>query len=78
MKEIRMEVIDCELYLQVEDRHGAVANVFESPHEGHHVIYQDSNGVRFFREDFVKTPIELVEKAVLDWATGKRNLEYAA
>jgi hypothetical protein len=73
-----MEVLDCELYLQVEDRHGAIANIYDSPHKTHHVIYYDSTGTRFFREDFKETPIELVERAVIDWATGKRNLEHAA
>ena len=73
-----MEVLDCELYLQVEDQHGATANVYVSPHKTHHVIYYDSNDIRFFREDFEETPIEIVENAVIDWATGKRNLENAA
>jgi len=73
-----MNVEDCELYLQVEDKHGAVANIYESPYETHRVIYHDSTGTRFFREDFAKTSIEHVERAVVDWALGKRNLEYAA
>lgn len=73
-----MEVLDCELYVQVEDQHGAVASVYESPYKTHHVVYHDSNGARFFREDFTETPIELVERAAIDWATGKRKLEHAA
>lgn len=73
-----MEVLDCELYLQVEDRYGAIASVYVSPHKTHHAVYYDSTGTRFFREDFNGTPIEEVERAVIDWATGKRNLENAA
>lgn len=73
-----MEVLECELYVQVEDQYGAVASVYESPGKTHHIIYYDSTGTKFFREDFVNKSIEVVERAAIDWATGKRSLEYAA
>lgn len=73
-----MEVLDCELYCQVEDRYGAKATIYESPYETHRVIYEDNNGNRFFREDFKRVSIESVEQAVIDWALGKRELQINA
>jgi hypothetical protein len=73
-----MKILECELYVQVEDQYGAVASVYESPGKTHHIVYHSSSGVQFFREDYVNKSIEVVERAAIDWATGKRSLEYAA
>jgi len=61
-------------FVQIEDRHGAVASVYFLDDQKHEVHYQDNTGTRFFTEVFDHTPIELVEKSVMDWATGKREL----
>jgi hypothetical protein len=61
-------------YVQIEDKHGAVASVYFLDDQMHEVHYADSTGTRFFTEKFDMMPIEFVEKSVMDWATGKRGL----
>ena len=61
-------------YVQVEDKHGAVASVYFLDDQKHEVHYKDNTGTRFFTEKFEPLPIELVEKSVIDWAKGKREL----
>ena len=61
-------------YVQIEDKHGAVASVYFLDDQKHEVHYKDNNGMKFFTEKFDMTPIELVEKSVMDWAKGKREL----
>jgi len=61
-------------YVQIEDKHGAVASIYFLDDQNHEVHYKDNNGTKFFTEKFEMTPIELVEKSVMEWATGKRDL----
>jgi hypothetical protein len=61
-------------FVQIEDKHGAVASVYFLDDQRHEVHYRDNTGTRFFTEKFELTSIELVEKSVMDWATGKREL----
>ena len=64
-----------DLYVQIEDKHGAVATVFNSVDGKSRIIYKDVSGQKFFEEDFASFPIEVVERAAIDWAIGKRKLE---
>lgn len=61
-------------FSQIEDKHGAVASIYFLDDRQHEVHYHDNTGTKFFTEKFELTPIELVEKSVMDWATGKREL----
>jgi hypothetical protein len=61
-------------YVQIQDSHGAVANVYFWDDSRHEVQYTDKKGIRFFTEKFDMIPIEIVEKLAMDWATGKREL----
>lgn len=67
-----------DLYVQIEDQHGAVASVFTYADGKSKIVYKDSGGHKFFEEEFVTFPIEMVERYALDWAMGKRSLEVAA
>lgn len=60
-------------YVQIEDRHGAIASVYFAPDNNHEVHYTDNQGHYFYTEFFNTTPIELVEQSVMDWAEGKRS-----
>lgn len=60
-------------YVQIEDRHGAVASVYFAPDNNHEVHYRDNKGHDFYTENFDNTPIEKVEQSVLDWAEGRRS-----
>jgi hypothetical protein len=60
-------------YAQIEDKHGAVATIYFLDDQKHEVHYKDNNGTKFFTEKFDRVSIELVEKSVMDWATGKRE-----
>ena len=61
-------------YVQVEDKYGAVASVYFLDDLKHRVHYVDNTGTKFFTEEYESVPIELVEKSVIDWAEGRRNL----
>jgi hypothetical protein len=61
-------------FVQIEDKHGAVASIFFLDDQRHEVHYRDNTGTKFFTEKFDRVSIELVEKSVMDWATGKREL----
>jgi hypothetical protein len=61
-------------YVQIQDKHGAVASIFISPDNKHEVRYCDDKGNQFYTEIFQEVPIELIEPSVMDWALGKRNL----
>ena len=62
-------------FVQIEDKHGAVASVYYLDDQKHEVHYYDNTGTKFFTEKFEYMSIELVEKSVMDWATGKRGLD---
>lgn len=62
------------LYVQVQDQHGAVASVYTFFDGNTKIVYEDSNGKKFFEEEFARFPIEKVERYAIDWATGKRDL----
>lgn len=61
-------------YVQIEDKHGAVASVYFLDDQKHEVHYLDKFGNKFFTETYDRIPIENVEKFVFDWAIGKREL----
>lgn len=61
-------------FVHIEDKHGAVATVYYLDDRKHEVHYRDNTGTKFFTEKYDYVPIELVEKSVMDWATGKRSL----
>jgi hypothetical protein len=61
-------------FIHIKDKHGAVASIYFLDDRQHEVHYYDDNGTRFFTEKFDMVPIEFVEKSVMDWATGKREL----
>jgi hypothetical protein len=63
-------------YVQIQDKHGAVASVYIEQDNNHHVQYQDNVGSSFYREDFPNTSIEIIEQSVMDWAEGRRDLYY--
>lgn len=67
------EVVN-DLYVQIEDCHGAVASVFTSFDGKGRIVYKDSFGHKFFEEEFSSFPIEVIERYALDWALGKRDL----
>jgi len=62
-------------FVQIKDKHGAVASVYYLDDQKHEVHYKDNTGTKFFTEKFEYVSIELVEKSVMDWATGKRGLD---
>lgn len=66
-----------DLYVQVEDSHGAVASVFTSFDGKARIVYKDSSGCKFFEEEFSSFPIEVIERYAIDWAIGKRDLSNA-
>jgi hypothetical protein len=61
-------------YVMFSDSKGALAVVYCMDDTKHEVHYKDKSGNRFFTEKFDMVPIELVEKIVMDWAQGKREL----
>lgn len=61
-------------YIQIQDRHGAVASVYFLDDQKHEVHYKDNTGTKFFTEKFDMVSIEFVESSVMDWALGKREL----
>lgn len=61
-------------YVQVEDKHGAVASIFISSDNKHKVHYSDNKGKSFYTETFDGVSPELIEQSVIDWAEGKREL----
>jgi hypothetical protein len=61
-------------YVQIEDKHGAVASVYYMDDLKHMISYSDNRGVNFFLEEFDHVSIELVEKYAMEWALGKREL----
>lgn len=61
-------------YAQVKDKHGAYASIYFLDDRNHEVHYHDNNGTKFFTEKFDMMSIEYVEKIVIDWAVGKREL----
>jgi hypothetical protein len=61
-------------YVQIEDKHGAVASIYFRDDKNHEVHYQDNTGTRFYTEEFQSIPIEMVEQSVMNWALGKREL----
>jgi hypothetical protein len=63
-----------DLYVQVEDRYGAVASVYTYFDGNSKIVYHDSNGKKFYEEEFLRFPIEKVEMHAIDWALGKRDL----
>lgn len=67
-----------DLYVQIQDQHGAVATVFTSFDGRSRIVYKDSAGNKFFEEDFATFPIEVVERYAIDWAIGNRKLEEVA
>lgn len=69
-----MEVSDRDYFAEVKDRHGASAYVFIEPDNQHRIVYKDKSGMEFFHEEYAHCSIELVERAAIDWATGKRSL----
>lgn len=69
-----MEVSDKDYFTEVKDRHGASAYVFIEPDNQHRIVYKDKSGMEFFHEEYAHCSIELVERAAIDWATGKRSL----
>jgi len=61
-------------YLQVEDKHGAIASILIHGDNNHKVKYQDDQGHMFFTETFRDVSIEDIEQSVMEWASGKRSL----
>jgi len=61
-------------YVQIEDKHGAVASIFIKPDNNHTVKYVDNKGHSFFTETFTSVSPELIEQSVMDWAQGRRTL----
>jgi hypothetical protein len=66
--------MDIKPYVQVKDQHGAVASIYFLDDQNHEVHYFDNTNTKFFTEQFAMMPIELVERYVVDWAKGKREL----
>lgn len=60
-------------YVQIEDKHGAIASIYYKDDGIHEVLYNDNTGTHFYTEKFAKMSIELVEQSVMSWAQGKRN-----
>lgn len=60
-------------FVQIEDKHGAIASIYYKDDGIHEVLYNDNNGTHFYTEKFAKTSIEIVEQSVMLWATGKRS-----
>lgn len=60
-------------YVQIKDKYGAVASIFDAPDDKHRVIYADNQGRTFYTECFDHISIEMVEQSVMDWASGKRE-----
>lgn len=57
-----------------EDNNGAHASVYFSPQGVHKIVFTDAHGHKFFTEEYVDLPIQIVEQAASDWAMGKREL----
>ena len=69
-----LEIADKDFYSVVQDRHGARAYVYIERDDNHKIIYKDNTNTEFFKEYYDKCSIELVERAAIDWAEGKRGL----
>lgn len=63
-----------DFYSVVEDKHGAKAYVYFRQDSNHKIVYKDNTNTEFFREHYDRCSIELVERAAIDWATGRRTL----
>jgi hypothetical protein len=61
-------------FFVAEDNNGAQASVYFSTEGIHKIVFTDSNGHKFFTEEYVELPIQVVEQAAVDWAMGKREL----
>jgi len=69
-----MNEVDTSPYVVVVDKHGGKASVYYSNSGEHEIIFSDDQNHKFFTEKYAECPIELVEKAAIDWAEGNRNL----
>ena len=69
-----MKQINQDPYVIVQDRHGGKASVYFSSIGDHEIIFTDNTNHIFYKEDYPECPIQAVEQAAIDWATGKREL----
>lgn len=65
-----------DFYIQIKDRHGASASVYLLGKNNSKIIYKDSSGQKFYEEEFATFPLEVVERYAIDWAQGKRKLNW--
>jgi len=65
-----------DFYIQIKDRHGASASVFILNKNDSQIVYKDNLGKKFYEEEFVSFPLEVVERYAIDWAQGKRKLNW--
>jgi len=61
-------------YVQIQDKHGAVASIYIEDDNLHKVQYTDNTGCYFYTELFQDISPEFIEQSVMDWAEGKRSL----
>jgi hypothetical protein len=61
-------------FVQVEDKHGAIASIFIRSDNQHLVRYADNAGHQFYTETFNNISPELIEQSVIEWAKGMRSL----
>lgn len=61
-------------YIVVQDKHGGRASVYFSNVGTHEIIFTDNANHKFYTEEYVDCPIQMVEQAAIDWAEGKREL----
>jgi len=65
-----------DFYIQIKDRNGASASVYILEKDDSKIVYEDSSGKKFYEELFAAFPLEVVERYAIDWAQGKRKLDW--